>query len=72
MTETAYRPLLAALASEPESGIPPPIWQGARGGSLLRAASVQGQPAAPMEETLLEGKPVNRVKIGGEVSNTPF
>jgi hypothetical protein len=71
MTGTAYRPPLAALASGPESGIPPLIWQGARGGYLLRAASVQGQPAGPMEENLLEGKLVNRVKIGGEVSYTP-
>ena len=72
MTGTDYHPLLAVLASGPESGILPLTWQGARVDSLLRVALVQGQLAGLTEETLLEGKPVNQVKIGGGVSYTPF
>jgi hypothetical protein len=71
-TETACHPPLAVAASGTESGILPLIWWGARVASLLRVASVQGPLAGPMDETRLEGKPVNRVKIGGEVSCTPF
>jgi hypothetical protein len=71
-TEIAFRLLLALLACGTESGIPPLIQLGARVDSLLKVTSVQGQLAGPTEGTLLEGKLVNRVKIGEEVSYTPF